>query len=297
MGLFSLSCPYSIQYSQDWKCNHLTLKDKGTLLGKLRILVSFLRGTRISRGVRALTALESGRADSDPQAPVSWPHSLPSCHQAAPSSHCPAICSYCLFRKNKFWNPHHAPLCGHTVPCNVLTLHSVTHSCLTLCDPMDCSLPGSSAHGILQARRLECCRALLQGIFPTQDQTQVFHIAGNSLPSAPPGNYKKPKVILQHLGGSCFFSYTCSIVCLDPALWLLQWWFYFWFPVLLFLGHQVPSLAHVLISLVYLIRQSCDNLITYSSFRTFIASVLLSGFCGHRELDWIDIKWCPNMEF
>ena len=28
-------------------------------------------------------------------------------------------------------------------------------SCLTLHDPMDCSLPGSSAHGIFQARVLE----------------------------------------------------------------------------------------------------------------------------------------------
>ena len=28
-------------------------------------------------------------------------------------------------------------------------------SCLTLCDPMDCSLPGSSVHGIFQARILE----------------------------------------------------------------------------------------------------------------------------------------------
>ena len=27
--------------------------------------------------------------------------------------------------------------------------------CLTLCDPMSCSLPGSSVHGILQARTLE----------------------------------------------------------------------------------------------------------------------------------------------
>ena len=27
--------------------------------------------------------------------------------------------------------------------------------CLTLSDPMDCSLPGSSAHGIFQARVLE----------------------------------------------------------------------------------------------------------------------------------------------
>ena len=31
----------------------------------------------------------------------------------------------------------------------------VTQSCPTLCDPMDCSLPGSSLHGILQARVLE----------------------------------------------------------------------------------------------------------------------------------------------
>ena len=31
----------------------------------------------------------------------------------------------------------------------------VVQSCLTLRDPMDCSLPGSSIHGILQARVLE----------------------------------------------------------------------------------------------------------------------------------------------
>ena len=31
----------------------------------------------------------------------------------------------------------------------------VAQSCPTLCDPMDCSLPGSSIHGMLQARVLE----------------------------------------------------------------------------------------------------------------------------------------------
>ena len=31
----------------------------------------------------------------------------------------------------------------------------VAQSCLTLCDPMDCSPPGSSVHGIFQARTLE----------------------------------------------------------------------------------------------------------------------------------------------
>ena len=42
--------------------------------------------------------------------------------------------------------------------------------CPTLCDSMDYSPPGFSVHGILQARILEWvfCRALLQGIFPTQ---------------------------------------------------------------------------------------------------------------------------------
>ena len=33
--------------------------------------------------------------------------------------------------------------------------NEVAQSCLTLCDPMDCSPPGSSIHGILWARILE----------------------------------------------------------------------------------------------------------------------------------------------
>ena len=44
---------------------------------------------------------------------------------------------------------------------------SVPESCLTLCNSMDCSLPGSSVLGIFQARILEWV-ALLQGIFLTQ---------------------------------------------------------------------------------------------------------------------------------
>ena len=45
----------------------------------------------------------------------------------------------------------------------------VTQSCLTLCDPMDPSLPGSSVHGLLQARILEYVASpFSKGIFPTQ---------------------------------------------------------------------------------------------------------------------------------
>ena len=45
---------------------------------------------------------------------------------------------------------------GGQTPCGSRKCScSVAQSCLTLCDPMDCILPGSSAHGILQARILE----------------------------------------------------------------------------------------------------------------------------------------------
>ena len=52
------------------------------------------------------------------------------------------------------------------------------HSCLTLCDPMDCSLPGSS-HGIFQARVLEWAAiSFSRGSSPLRDWTQVSHIVG-----------------------------------------------------------------------------------------------------------------------
>ena len=42
-------------------------------------------------------------------------------------------------------------------------------SCLTLCDPMDCSPPGSSVHGDSPGKSTGVgCHALLQGIFSTQ---------------------------------------------------------------------------------------------------------------------------------
>ena len=39
-------------------------------------------------------------------------------------------------------------------------------SCLTLCDPVNCILPGSSVHGILQARVLEWIAILPPGDLP-----------------------------------------------------------------------------------------------------------------------------------
>ena len=42
---------------------------------------------------------------------------------------------------------------------------SVARMCLTLCDPMNCSLPGSSVHGIFQARVVEWVRLLAKTFF------------------------------------------------------------------------------------------------------------------------------------
>ena len=46
--------------------------------------------------------------------------------------------------------------CHFLLQCmKVKSESEVMQSCPTLCDPMDCSLPGSSIHGIFQARVLE----------------------------------------------------------------------------------------------------------------------------------------------
>ena len=50
--------------------------------------------------------------------------------------------------------------------------------CLTLCDPMDCSLPGSSVHGIFQARILEwVAMPFSKGSSPPRDQTHFSQVS------------------------------------------------------------------------------------------------------------------------
>ena len=58
-------------------------------------------------------------------------------------------------------------------------LSEVTQSCRTLCDPMDCSLPGSSVCGIFQARVLEWVAiSFSRGSSQPKDWTPVSFIAG-----------------------------------------------------------------------------------------------------------------------
>ena len=65
----------------------------------------------------------------------------------------------------------------------------VTQPCLTLCDPRDCSSPpGSSVHGILQARILQWVAIPFSGDLPDPGMEPRFPaLQVDSLPSESPG--------------------------------------------------------------------------------------------------------------
>ena len=88
----------------------------------------------------------------------------------------------------------------------------VTQLCLALCDPMDCSPPSSSVHGMLQARILEWVATSSRGSSQPRDQTHISCISADSSPSEPPGetlmalltklsqDFSKSNVNPRHLG-------------------------------------------------------------------------------------------------
>ena len=67
----------------------------------------------------------------------------------------------------------------------------VAQSCLTFCDPTDCSLPVSSIHGIFPARVLVWAAiSFSRGSSWPRGRTQISCIADRPFPSEPPGNSK-----------------------------------------------------------------------------------------------------------
>ena len=66
------------------------------------------------------------------------------------SWNCPRVINVMHVKYLAYW---------HCSNCNEQALSEseseIAQLCLTLCDPMDCSVPGSSVHGILHARVLE----------------------------------------------------------------------------------------------------------------------------------------------
>ena len=91
----------------------------------------------------------------------------------------------------------------------------VTQSCLTLCDPMRCILPGSSVHGVSQARILEWVAIPFSGdlhnpgIKPGSPELQA-----DSLPPEPPGKPHFKKFISWLLGVSVA-AWRLSLVAAD----------------------------------------------------------------------------------
>ena len=92
---------------------------------------------------------------------------------------------------------------------------SVSQSCLTLCDPMDCSLPGSSVHGILQTRIVEWVAMASTGYFPNSEiKSRSPALQADSLLSEPPEKLKY-KLLMPISDQIRSVAQSCPTLC-DP---------------------------------------------------------------------------------
>ena len=87
-----------------------------------------------------------------------------------------------------------------------MRVYLVAQSCLTLCDPIDCSPPGSSVHGILQQEYWSGLPCPPPEDFPTQgSNSYVSYVSciGRqvSLPLGPPGNIRETLESVEILTG------------------------------------------------------------------------------------------------
>ena len=89
-------------------------------------------------------------------------------------------------------HPHHDRVNAPLTMC--VCVCSGAQSCQTLCDPMDCSPPGSFDHGNSPGKNTGVgCHALVQEIFLIQGLNQCFlHEQADSLPFDPP---RKPFIM------------------------------------------------------------------------------------------------------
>ena len=98
-------------------------------------------------------------------------------HQAPPSLG---------FSRQEHWSGLPLPVtCSHQLSNSLkdtdqgLKWSEVAQSCPTLCDPMDCSLPGSSVHEVFQSRILQWVAiSFSRGSSRPRDRTRVSHIIG-----------------------------------------------------------------------------------------------------------------------
>jgi len=94
----------------------------------------------------------------------------------------------------------------------------VTQSCPTLCDPMDCSPPGSLVHGIFQAWILEWVAIpFSRGSSQPRDRTQVSHIVSRCFTIW--ATREAPKIMGSPLKGPLFtLLHSVPRPCIRPLL-------------------------------------------------------------------------------
>ena len=112
---------------------------------------------------------------------------------------------------------------AHSCHGHFLLLHGwvFSHSVMSLCNPMDCSPPGSSVHGIFPGKNTGVsCHFLLLRIFPTQGLKlhllSLLYWKVESLPLLPPG---KPIFLLLRLPKDLTNS-TLAFACYDSRHYL-----------------------------------------------------------------------------
>ena len=97
--------------------------------------------------------------------------------------------------------------CHFLLQCvKVKSENEVAQSCLTLSDPMDCSLPGSSIHGIFSGKSTGAgCHCLLRTVvsvassrFGDSDEVQFISVAQSCPTLCDPMNHSTPGLPVHH---------------------------------------------------------------------------------------------------
>ena len=111
------------------------------------------------------------------------------------------------------WTAAHQASLSITNSQKVKSESEVAQLCLTLCNPVDCSPPGSSVHGILQERILEWVAiSFSRGSSQPRDQTQVSRIAGRCFNLWPTSSNSCP------LGRWCHPTISSSVISFSSRL-------------------------------------------------------------------------------
>ena len=120
-------------------------------------------------------------------------------------------------------------------------------SCLTLCDPMGCGLPGSSVHGILQARILEWVAIpFSRGTSQPRTQTLVSCIASGFFTAW--DTKEAPVEFSKMMGKKALY-----VKDINPLLWLLLIFYSYSFTIILIMIYDRQNFSYVAKSKGYLL--------------------------------------------